>query len=164
MVDRNVRSTLDRLKGAILLKAETQPPDSARLTAPGSRALRRSVTVTCSSFLVVMTALAVRAATVSDCRNRGDCENCGQYKGDDFHSPLPVMVSFDGCAEFSTINSPLRDEGSPLVRPGERAPPNRLSAMRLFEALMFMFVYVAFTAAWFGFADGKSRTDHDLSW
>ncbi|QHA83573.1 hypothetical protein E3Z27_18765 [Pseudomonas mediterranea] len=31
-------------------------------------------------------------------------------------------------------------------------PPKRLSAMRLFEALMFMFVYVALTVAWFGFA------------
>ncbi|MFQ6558206.1 hypothetical protein Q7F05_19880 [Pseudomonas sp. Lb2C1-1] len=28
----------------------------------------------------------------------------------------------------------------------------RLSAMRLFEVLMFMFVYVALTVAWFGFA------------
>jgi len=33
--------------------------------------------------------------------------------------------------------------------------------MRLFEALMSMFLYVAFTAAWFGFADGKSGIDHD---
>jgi hypothetical protein len=36
--------------------------------------------------------------------------------------------------------------------------------MRLFEALMFMFVYVAFTAAWLGFAGGKSGINHDLSW
>lgn len=28
----------------------------------------------------------------------------------------------------------------------------RLSAMRLFEVLMFMFVYVALTVVWFGFA------------
>ncbi|WP_223472857.1 MULTISPECIES: hypothetical protein [unclassified Pseudomonas] len=28
----------------------------------------------------------------------------------------------------------------------------RLSAMHLFEVLMFMFVYVALTVAWFGFA------------
>ena len=31
-------------------------------------------------------------------------------------------------------------------------PSKRLSAMRLFEVLMFMFVYVALTIAWFGFA------------
>ncbi|WP_434703132.1 hypothetical protein J3P85_19595 [Pseudomonas sp. Z1-12] len=31
-------------------------------------------------------------------------------------------------------------------------PPKRLSAMRLFEVLTFMFVYVALTVAWFGFA------------
>lgn len=31
-------------------------------------------------------------------------------------------------------------------------PPKSLSAMRLFEALIFMFVYLALTVAWFGFA------------
>lgn len=38
-----------------------------------------SMAVACSSFLVVMTALLVRTATMSNCGYRGDCNNCCQY-------------------------------------------------------------------------------------
>lgn len=62
--------------------------------APLSEGPWSSVTVSCPSLLIVVVALLIGTATVSNYRYRDDGENHYQYKDDNFHDSLSVIVVF----------------------------------------------------------------------